>query len=127
MLHLVLRQPQVSEQSSTKGRWDWNTKWELGARSQGASLEKGGKAMVFFLFIIFHWSFFVLVFFSFHYIPLLLSKIFVYLFDFPGGTSGKEPACQCMRHETLVWSLGWEDPLEEGTATHSSILTWRIP
>ena len=24
-------------------------------------------------------------------------------------------------------SLGWEDPLEEGMATHSSILTWRIP
>ena len=23
--------------------------------------------------------------------------------------------------------LGWEDPLEEGTATHSSILAWRIP
>ena len=26
-----------------------------------------------------------------------------------------------------VQSLGWEDPLEEGMATHSSILTWRIP
>ena len=26
-----------------------------------------------------------------------------------------------------VGSLGWEDPLEKGTATHSSILTWRIP
>ena len=25
-----------------------------------------------------------------------------------------------------VQSLGWEDPLEEGMATHSSILTWRI-
>ena len=24
-------------------------------------------------------------------------------------------------------SLGWEDPLEEGMATHSSILAWRIP
>ena len=29
--------------------------------------------------------------------------------------------------ETWVWSLGWEDPLGEGMATHSSILTWRIP
>ena len=29
--------------------------------------------------------------------------------------------------ETQVRSLGWEDPLEEGTATHSSILAWRIP
>ena len=29
--------------------------------------------------------------------------------------------------ETWVRSLGWEDPLEEGTATHSSIMAWRIP
>ena len=29
--------------------------------------------------------------------------------------------------ETWVRSLDWEDPLEEGMATHSSILTWRIP
>ena len=29
--------------------------------------------------------------------------------------------------EIWVQSLGWEDPLEEGTATRSSILTWRIP
>ena len=28
--------------------------------------------------------------------------------------------------ETWVRSLDWEDPLEEGMATHSSILTWRI-
>ena len=28
--------------------------------------------------------------------------------------------------ETWVWSLGWEDPLETGVATHSSILYWRI-
>ena len=29
--------------------------------------------------------------------------------------------------ETWVQSLGWEDPLEEGMATHSSIPAWRIP
>ena len=29
--------------------------------------------------------------------------------------------------ETGVQSLGWEDPLEEGMGTHSSILAWRIP
>ena len=29
--------------------------------------------------------------------------------------------------ETQAGSLGWEDPLEEGTATQSSILAWRIP
>jgi len=29
--------------------------------------------------------------------------------------------------ETWVQSLGWKDPLGKGTATHSSILAWRIP
>ena len=29
--------------------------------------------------------------------------------------------------ETWVGFLGWDDPLEEGVATHSSILAWRIP
>ena len=29
--------------------------------------------------------------------------------------------------EIWIPSLGWEDPLEEETATHSSILAWRIP
>ena len=42
-------------------------------------------------------------------------------FAFPDGTSGKEPACQCRRHEMWVWSPGREDPLEEGMATHSSV------
>jgi len=43
---------------------------------------------------------------------------------FPGGSDGKElPAMQ----ETRLLSLGWEDPLEKGIATLSSILTWRIP
>ena len=29
--------------------------------------------------------------------------------------------------ETWVRTLGWEDPLQKGMATHSSILAWRIP
>ena len=29
--------------------------------------------------------------------------------------------------ETWIQSLGWEDPLEKGMATHSSIVAWRIP
>ena len=42
---------------------------------------------------------------------------------FIGGSKVKNlPAMQ----ETWVQSLGWEDPLEEGMATHSSILAWRI-
>ena len=43
---------------------------------------------------------------------------------FPGGASGKESASN---EETRVQSLGGEDPLEEGMATHSSILVWRTP
>ena len=35
--------------------------------------------------------------------------------------------CLPTMQETLVQSLGWEDPLEEEMATHSSILAWRIP
>ena len=47
--------------------------------------------------------------------------------SFPGGASGKETVCQGRRQETQVPSLAGEDPLEEGIATHSSILAWRIP
>ena len=39
---------------------------------------------------------------------------------------------QMVKNLPIMWkthfqSLGWEDPLEEGMATHSSILNWRIP
>ena len=40
--------------------------------------------------------------------------------------SGKEPTCQCKKHEMRVWSLGQEDPLEKEMEAHSSILAWRI-
>ena len=45
---------------------------------------------------------------------------------FPGGSGGmvKNPTAMW---ETWVRSLGQEDPLEKGMATHSSILAWRIP
>ena len=33
----------------------------------------------------------------------------------------------CLQSRRRVQSLGWEDPLEEGIATHSSIFAWRIP
>ena len=36
------------------------------------------------------------------------------------GSAGKEYTCN-------AGDLGWEDPLEKGKATHSSILAWRIP
>ena len=46
---------------------------------------------------------------------------------FPGGTSGKEPTCRCMSCKTQVQSLGLEYHLQDGMATYSSILAWRIP
>ena len=47
--------------------------------------------------------------------------------DFPGG-----PVAQMVKNppavqEIWVQSLGWEDPLGKGMATHSSMLAWRIP
>ena len=39
---------------------------------------------------------------------------------FPDSSVGKESACN-------AGDLGWEDPLEKGKATHSSILIWKIP
>ena len=44
--------------------------------------------------------------------------------DFPQSSMVESPPAM---QETLVRSLGWEDPLAEGMATHSSILAWRIP
>ena len=43
---------------------------------------------------------------------------------FPGGSASKESVPML---ETRVLSLGQEDPLEKGMATHSSILVWRVP
>ena len=40
--------------------------------------------------------------------------------NFPHSSVGNESACN-------AGDLGWEDPLEKEMATHSSILTWRIP
>ena len=48
----------------------------------------------------------------------------LFCLGFPYGSAGKESAAM---RETWVRSLGWEDPLEKGKATHSSILAWRIP
>ena len=63
---------------------------------------------------------------------LLLTIFFLHTdytdWDFPGGASGKESACQCRRHKRReFYPWGEEDPLEKGMATPSSILAWRIP
>ena len=43
---------------------------------------------------------------------------------FPGGSDSKESICNVGDLDLIP---GWEDPLEEGMAIHSSILVWRIP
>ena len=51
-----------------------------------------------------------------------------YLFDWAGTASLVAQMVKNLpaMRETWVPSLGWEDPLEEGVATHSNILDWRI-
>ena len=46
--------------------------------------------------------------------------------DFPGSSVVKNLPAMQEHEEKQVQSLGWEDPLEEGMATHSSILSQRI-
>ena len=49
------------------------------------------------------------------------------LWGFPDGMVGKEFACNAGDTGDTAWSLGQEDPLGEGMATHSSIVAWEIP
>ena len=51
----------------------------------------------------------------------------VWLLTFRGGPVLKIPPAMQEPQELLVWSLGWEDPLEKEMATHSSVLAWKIP
>ena len=46
---------------------------------------------------------------------------------FPRGSAVKNPTAMQEAQELRVQSLGQKDPLEEGMATHSSILAWRSP
>ena len=51
---------------------------------------------------------------------------------YPLQCSWASLVAQLVKNSPAVWetwaqSLGWEDPLEKGKATHSSILAWRIP
>ena len=51
---------------------------------------------------------------------------------YPLQCSWVSMVAQTVKNPPVVWetwlrSLGWEDPLEEGLATHSNILAWRIP
>ena len=46
---------------------------------------------------------------------------------FPGGSAVENLPTMQELQEVQVQSLGQEDPLEEGMATHSSVFAWRIP
>ena len=63
--------------------------------------------------------------------PYLSHALFATLYylcsGFPGGSEVKNQPTMQELQEMQVQSLDWEDPLEEGMATHSSILAWRIP
>ena len=54
-------------------------------------------------------------------------RLCLILKGFPGGSDGKESTCNAGDAETWVQFLVQEDPLKEETATHSSILAWKIP
>ena len=53
--------------------------------------------------------------------------ICMYVWELCWWLSSKSPFAMQKMQETQVLSMGWEDPLEEGVKTHSSILAWRIP
>ena len=57
-----------------------------------------------------------------HYTFVHIYSIYM---GFPGGSDSKKQSSCNVRN--LDWSLVWEDILEKGKATHSSILAWRIP
>ena len=83
----------------------WKT-WTHPTSPEGSSVDGGGKVLDISSLI-----------------NLLISQMDLSLFslewwDFPGGSEHKQSAMQ----EAGVQSLGWEDPLEKGMATHSSIL-----
>ena len=52
------------------------------------------------------------------------NSVLLHILGFPCGSASKESTCNA---GDLCSILGWEDSLEKGKATHSSILAWRIP
>ena len=69
--------------------------------------------------------------------PLLFSHVFIwsftdlniclYIVGLPGSSAVKNLPAMQEPQKMQVWSLGQEYPLEEGMATHFSVLAWRIP
>ena len=49
------------------------------------------------------------------------------ILELEDGPSRLDLVPLCLWKATQVQSLGWEDPLEKGMATHSSVLAWSVP
>ena len=58
---------------------------------------------------------------------IIIIYIYIYLYKTWASLVAQLVKNPPAMQETWVQSLGWEDPLEKGTATHSGILAWRIP
>ena len=69
----------------------------------------------------------IIIFINIIWLFISFENILILILGFPGGSVVKNPPAVQETQEIQVWFLGWEDPLEEGTVTHSSIFAWRIP
>ena len=85
-------------------------------------------SLFFHSFVTFQVCNFPLCFVCLAPVPSLSPPFQMKVLDFPGGAIDKESTCQCKTHKRCGFDPWvWKNPLEEGMATHSSILAWRIP
>ena len=85
--------------------------WVLGSREE-ERVSSWGSVLSYFIKEMYYWKY--------SYVCVMMMMIRAFLL---AQMVNNLPAMQ----ETCIWSLGWEDPLEKGMATHSNILAWRIP
>ena len=102
--------------------------WLLVPSVQGApiysvvrSWKLGPCSFSFLCFLLFKWN---IVFTAPIEIVILKSQTMILFWAFLKALQVKNPP---IMQETQVWSLDWEDPLEEEIAIHSSTLAWKIP
>ena len=67
---------------------------------------------------------FLIPYFYFNSIIWIILLVIALELDFPGGSDSEESTCNVGDSGLIPC---WEDPLEKGMATHSSVLAWRIP
>ena len=84
------------------------------------------KYLAIFIIIIFYLFTIIIIYLLVTYLSIIYQSPIIYL-GFPGGSVGKESACNAGGTGDMGSILGLEDPLEEGMASHSSFIAWRIP